>query len=405
MKRKIFALSLTNIIISATVNIVLAIKLGVGEHLDNYFILTLAPLFLFALGTSVFRQVLVPLLSEMSSKSSAYELMSCLSCILFTILFLFSLFVFPVLFYLKFDLFTLAALFVSFFLALLCPMLMAYQISCSLYVLQEKVLFLSNVIVICYLIIPSKAFLLSYSWLLVPIKHAVTVLLILFLNRGLLTKFQFSGHVSKFWMRCKPVLFSTVYYKSDIFVDRFIGIFLGESAVSIISLAQQIISIYHTMLSKVIIVPNLNVLLALFSQLNRDGMYKQIYSQSKMLFLIGIISVIGLVLSRSVLGHFSISDDFFVEYKLNEIFIYLIFCAGTFLFSGPSQVTAQYYYAIGDTLTPSKIGVAVYSLILPVKIVLVFILSMYGLGVSITVNSLLIFSVYQYSLMKTRGGV
>jgi putative peptidoglycan lipid II flippase len=206
--------------------------------------------------------------------------------------------------------------------------------------------------------------------------------------------------IQQAWQRIKPLLLGTAYYKTDPLIDRFLLSSANSGSLSLYYLAQQIYSAVSQVLNKAIATP----LVPLLSRYNKEGRkdeFRRVYYRK--LWQIALISFSGLLVfglcGQSVLhllvGHGNVSSD-----NVKELW-WIMFClAGIFVGGGVAQISSSAFYALGDTTTPTRIGIYSYTFYIPAKFAMFYFFGVAGLALMTSAFFLVNFILQNWQLKK-----
>lgn len=191
-----------------------------------------------------------------------------------------------------------------------------------------------------------------------------------------------SPAISAAWQRIKPLLMGTAYYKTDPLVDRFLLSTTASGSLTLYYLAQQIYSAINQVINKAIAAP----LVPQLSKLHKANNIKDFqHTYHRKMFQIGSISLMGLlilglfgqVLLTFLVGHGNVSTT-----NVSELWWIMIGLGGLFIGGAMGQISSSSFYALGDTLTPTRLGIYSYTCYLPAKFALFYYYNIMGLAVA-----------------------
>lgn len=205
-----------------------------------------------------------------------------------------------------------------------------------------------------------------------------------------------SAIIQQAWLRIKPLLLGTTYYKTDPLVDRFLLSTASSGSLSLYYLAQQIYGAVSQVLNKAITVPLVPVL----SQLHKGGDkagFRQDYNRK--LFQVAVISLVGLLvfglIGQEILtllvGHGNVSSG-----NIADLWWLMIWLGGMFIGGVMGQICSSSFYACGDTITPTRMSMLTYTAYLPSKMVAFYFWGAVGLAIVTSVYYLVNLSVQMY---------
>lgn len=186
--------------------------------------------------------------------------------------------------------------------------------------------------------------------------------------------------IQQAWQRIKPLLLGTAYYKTDPLVDRFLLSTASSGSLSLYYLAQQIYSAASQVLNKAIAVPLVPVLSMLHKAGDKSG-FRRAYHRK--LLQVAAISLAGLLVigffGQAILdllvGHGNVSAD-----NVADLWWIMIWLGGMFVGSAMGQISSSSFYALGDTTTPTRLGIYSYTFYIPAKLALFYYFGVFGLA-------------------------
>lgn len=187
------------------------------------------------------------------------------------------------------------------------------------------------------------------------------------------------------WGRLKPLLLGSSYYKMDPLVDRALSSMAISGSLSLLYLAQQLFSVAVHIVNSAIatpLVPKLAVLAA--HDQHRD--FRNAYRRRLLLLL--ILSAIGMsylvFLGQSslslLIGYGAITDE-----NVQVLWFTMLALAGVPVGGALGQILSTTFYAMGNTTTPTKVGVIGYTLGIFLKISGFAVLGITGLALGTSI--------------------
>jgi putative peptidoglycan lipid II flippase len=191
-----------------------------------------------------------------------------------------------------------------------------------------------------------------------------------------------SPAISATWHRIKPLLLGSAYYKTDPLVDRFLLSNAASGSLSLYYFAQQIYNAASQVINKAIAAPLVPILSKLHKAGDKDGFWR-VYHRK--LLQVGAISLVGLLalglfgqnLLGLLVGHGNVSAS-----NVSELWWIMIWLGGMFVGGALGQISSSSFYALGDTSTPTRLGVCTYTLYIPIKIFLYYSIGVMGLALA-----------------------
>ncbi len=191
-----------------------------------------------------------------------------------------------------------------------------------------------------------------------------------------------SAAIQQAWRRIKPLLWGTAYYKTDPLVDRFLLSMASSGSLSLYYFAQQIYGAVSQVINKAIAAPLVPVLSKFHKASDIEGFRRAYYrklSQVGILSLVGILFVglVGQTMLHLLIGYGNISAN-----NVDELWWMMIWLSGVFVGGAVGQISSSSFYALGDTVTPTRIGMYSYTFYIPAKFVLFYYYGVMGLALS-----------------------
>jgi peptidoglycan biosynthesis protein MviN/MurJ (putative lipid II flippase) len=194
-----------------------------------------------------------------------------------------------------------------------------------------------------------------------------------------------SPTVREAWRLFKPFLPGQAYLRAEPLLDRFLASLGGAGSLSLLYVAQQVYANVTQVTSKALVAP-LAPRLAVGADSGRWQGFRRAYRARLLLIAMLAAAGVSLLLAfgpqalRLAIGHAGVTAE-----NVNTLWLVLLALAGAFAGGVAGQAASGAFYAMGDTKTPTKVSAFVYTLYLPLKI-LVFL--RYGLvGLALTMSA------------------
>lgn len=203
--------------------------------------------------------------------------------------------------------------------------------------------------------------------------------------------------VKEAWRRLKPLLPGNVYLRTDPVVNRFLASMTGTGSLSLLYVAQQIYASLLLLLGKAVAAP-MTSKLAIEARENNPHVYRRTY-YSRLSLMLAVTCVGCLLLAGAaplftlLIGHGGITPG-----NVRTFWLMMIALGGTLVGGALAQVTAGAFYATGNTKTPTKVSVVVYSFFIPLKIAAFFRYGIIGLAMTMSAYSLTNFLVQFFTV-------
>jgi len=188
--------------------------------------------------------------------------------------------------------------------------------------------------------------------------------------------------VSSAWSRIKPLILGTAYYKTDPILDRVLLSSSTSGSLSLYYFAQQIYAALNSIINKSIVSP----LVPQFSEFYKEKKFKELknsyrYGVFGVSCLVVIFAFVFIFWGSFFLGKLIGYGDFHQNDVLGLWWI-MIWLIGAFAGGVLGQISSSMFYSMGDTSTPTRISVLVYTVYMPIKVVLYFNFGIAGLAFS-----------------------
>lgn len=212
-----------------------------------------------------------------------------------------------------------------------------------------------------------------------------------------------SSAISAAWKRIKPLLLGTAYYKTDPLIDRFLLSMAGSGSLSLYYLAQQIYGAAAQVLNKAIAAPLVPLLSKLHKAGDRNG-FQRIYHRK--LLQAGAISLAGLTVfglfGENLLG-FLIGHGNITATNVNELWWIMIWLIGMCVGGIMGQISSTSFYALGNTVTPTRVSVSTYTVYIPCKVAAFYLWGVMGLAIATSIYYMTNLSLQIYLLGKRQS--
>ncbi len=203
------------------------------------------------------------------------------------------------------------------------------------------------------------------------------------------------------WGLFRPFVLGQAYLRSEILIDRALASMIGTGGISLLYLGQQVYGNVSLLLGKVLIAP-LVPRLALESSSGRIRDFRRSYRGRVTIILliavIGIVSyaAVGMPILGKMIGHGGLNAE-----NVHTLHLVMLCLAGAFAGGIAGQMVAGTFYALGDTATPTRVSVAVFTVYLPLKIAVYFNYGLAGLALTMSLYLMTVFIV-QVAILERR---
>jgi putative peptidoglycan lipid II flippase len=191
-----------------------------------------------------------------------------------------------------------------------------------------------------------------------------------------------SPNVREAWRRVKPLLVGTSYYKTDPLLDRMLSTLAPAGGLSLLYFGQQLFAAVNGILNKAIAVP----LVPQLAQAASAGDWKLFRSAFRRnLMAVALITcvtfslflLVGHPLLHLVIGRGGVTPE-----NVQTLFAIMAGLFGVYIGGALGQVTSVAFYAMGDTRTPTRIGIITFTFYIPLKVGAFFYAGLLGLAIA-----------------------
>lgn len=170
------------------------------------------------------------------------------------------------------------------------------------------------------------------------------------------------------WVRLRPLLAGTLYYKADPLVDRFLSSMAPSGGLSTFYVGQQIWSALIQIINKAIAVPMVPQL-AVHAKHQRWAEFRRCYRRR--LTTLGLLTTAGVVaflllgepILKLLIGHGGVTAQ-----NVSALWWIMLALGGLLVGGTMGQVTSTTFYAKGDTRTPTRLGIMTFTSYVPLKV-------------------------------------
>jgi peptidoglycan biosynthesis protein MviN/MurJ (putative lipid II flippase) len=211
--------------------------------------------------------------------------------------------------------------------------------------------------------------------------------------------------IKEAWQRFKPLLPGQTYLRTDPVLDRFLTSMTHTGTLSLLYIAQQIHSTGVLLLSKAVVAP-MTPKLAVYAGEGEWARYGRNFRARLWLVIVVATACLLLLVLGAPIFRFVLARVGFTQTNSQTLWITMISLGGTLLGGAMVQVTANAFYAMGNTKTPSKISAVVYTIYIPLKIAVFFKFGVIGLALTMSsyflANALVQFLILRKDMLRKK---
>jgi peptidoglycan biosynthesis protein MviN/MurJ (putative lipid II flippase) len=190
--------------------------------------------------------------------------------------------------------------------------------------------------------------------------------------------------LTEVWVRLKPLLFGSTYYKLGPLVDRFLSSMTPAGGLSLLYIGQQILTVASDIIYRAFTLP----LLPILTRHAQAGEWRDFRR-----LLSGRLIWVGLLTGGGYLVFFLYGESMLsllVRYgrisgaDLHSLWVILIALAGFLIAGAMGQINSAAFYARADTATPTTVGVVGFTIGIGLKVAGFFQFGLVGIAVGTT---------------------
>ncbi len=378
-------------------------SVGIGAETDAYFASLAIPMMVFVVTSTALQSVWLPRFSKTENDSNSLhkelsiaqaQAVIVTSVAIFT--FAFTIPIWVPLLYSSFSehqivltkKFTLVLLVGILFNTLSALLTKALHVK-NKFVLVEIIILIVTIFSLFMIILTLPHYgILSVAYVMVGRSCLIYVIQFLLTGRPVF-RFKESSNDYETWKLMVPLLWGGSLFKLSPAVDKIIASYAFTGGVTVLFLAQKLMSVIASVLERAISVPT-------FPNLNRIAVSSQ-YSQLKKLYrkcifkIAGITFFLGIVLyvGKSVFLDIVIISLGISEDASYDLWLMCILLLGFLFVAASGSIASNVFFALGDTNTPVNVGVVGFILGLMLKVVFFLKFGIHGLVIAISLTYLI----------------
>ncbi len=184
------------------------------------------------------------------------------------------------------------------------------------------------------------------------------------------------------WMRVRYLFLGSAYYGTEPFVNQVLTSFAPPGSLSVLFTGQQVYSMLSQIISKAVAAPMLPMLAEQASCENWQAFHAIFRKRLIAVVVMAFAVVAGVVaLGRPMLGLLAGRGNF-TQTDVQMLWFVMIALSGVCIGGFTGQITLNSLHAMGDTRTPTKLGILTYTLYLPVKFAAFMLAGVLGLALA-----------------------
>lgn len=187
------------------------------------------------------------------------------------------------------------------------------------------------------------------------------------------------------WERIKPMLLGNVYYKTDILVDRYLLSGGAAGDIALYGFARQIYDGGGGVISKTLAVTAVPRLAIFVKQRSRAQFWDFYKRRVGFLFAIGLLAYLVIFFGEQLLFEPLFGGGRLTAEGAHRLWFLMVLLGGTFVFGIVGSILAGAFYSLGDTRTPTKMGVVTFTCFIAIRILAFREFGLAGVSVAATV--------------------
>lgn len=204
----------------------------------------------------------------------------------------------------------------------------------------------------------------------------------------------------RLWHRLQPLLLGSLYYKSDIVVDRLLASLVPSGLLSLYYLANQLWSSAYLVLSKAIAAPAVPRL-ARYAERGDWGLFRRLNHQRLTILL---VIAVGTYAGLLAFGRPALSLLFqagrFTPDQVHQLWWLLVGLGGLWIGGAAGQIVATSFYAQGETRLLTRIGAFWFTVGIGLKLVGFYFFGIWGVAIGTSLSYLASAAAQQLTLER-----
>jgi murein biosynthesis integral membrane protein MurJ len=205
------------------------------------------------------------------------------------------------------------------------------------------------------------------------------------------------------WRRLHPLLLGSIYYKSDIVIDRVLATLVPSGFLSLYYLANQLWSAGSLILSKAIAAPAVPLLATSASKNDWRGFRRINRRRLAALLLIAVVAYLCLLVAGRPLLALVFEESRFQLHEVRQFWWLLVALGGVWIGGAAGQIIGTSFYAKGDTRTPMRIGAIWFTVGIALKLAGFNMFGIWGVAIGASLSYLASAAAQQLALERRYG--
>lgn len=190
--------------------------------------------------------------------------------------------------------------------------------------------------------------------------------------------------VGPFVRKARPLIVGAAYFRTDVLVDRVLTSLAPAGGLSLLYLAQQLLSAIGQVINQSVVTPSIPALATAAHASQWDEFAKTARGGVRNLLALGVAMLVGfLLLGRPALS-LIFAHQAMGAHEIGRLALLILSLTGMLLLDGVVYFVYSAFYSAGDTMTPTVATAAVYSVSVAVKVAAFMMTGIVGLAVAIS---------------------
>ncbi|MGH7508233.1 MAG: lipid II flippase MurJ [Gemmatimonadales bacterium] len=206
--------------------------------------------------------------------------------------------------------------------------------------------------------------------------------------------------LNRLWHRLQPLLLGSLYYKSDIVVDRMLASLVPSGLLSLYYLGHQLWSSAYLVLSKAIAAPAVPRLARYAEQKDWNRFRWLNRSRLTVLLLIAAATYAGLLAFGRPVLNLLFEGGRFTPEQVRQLWWLLVALGGLWIGGAAGQIVATSFYAQGETRLLTRIGAFWFTVGIGLKLVGFYFFGIWGVAIGTSLSYLASAAAQQLTLER-----
>jgi putative peptidoglycan lipid II flippase len=209
-----------------------------------------------------------------------------------------------------------------------------------------------------------------------------------------------SASFKQAWAKLRPLILGNFYFKTDSLADRYLTSGGSSGELTLLNLAQQLYTAGNAILTKVLVNTMMPAMARKHSLGDEEG-FNQLFKK-RLLLSIGV--TVAILLALAVRGKWALTLMFsfknFTESDVTRLWWLLLLLGGFWIASLTGSITSGTFYAKGNTRTPTRLSIVVFTCYIPFKFYCYTHFGIKGLALSVSIYYMINFLLQLYFLRR-----